>query len=143
MKKKRTTTGNRKARGKTPAAKPYWEMTTAELREATKEFDQEFIGDTFGPPTAEQRAKTVVRVANAAGRATAWGPRRSPSRSRNDCWPRPIGWPRGFTSPVPFSSPAGYKRCSAKRWLSARKIEMQRAGAVRANCARAYRSCRE
>ncbi len=37
--------------------KPYWEMNTAELREATKEFDQEFIGDTFGPPTAEQRAQ--------------------------------------------------------------------------------------
>ena len=37
--------------------KPYWKMTTAELREATKEFDQEFIGDTFGPPTAEQRAQ--------------------------------------------------------------------------------------
>lgn len=38
-------------------SKPYWEMTTAELREATKEFDEEFIGDTFGPPTAEQRAQ--------------------------------------------------------------------------------------
>jgi hypothetical protein len=32
-------------------------MTTAELREATKEFDQEFIGDTFGPPTPEQMAQ--------------------------------------------------------------------------------------
>jgi hypothetical protein len=32
-------------------------MTTAELREATKEFDEEFIGDTFGPPTAKQRAQ--------------------------------------------------------------------------------------
>ena len=40
--------------------KPYWEMNTAELREATKEFDQEFIGDTFGPPTAEQRSKTAA-----------------------------------------------------------------------------------
>ena len=38
-------------------SKPYWEMTTAELREATKEFDQDFISDTFGPPTAEQRAQ--------------------------------------------------------------------------------------
>ena len=25
-------------------SKPYWEMTTAELREATKEFDEEFVG---------------------------------------------------------------------------------------------------
>jgi hypothetical protein len=27
------------------AAKPYWEMTTEELREATKEFDEEFVAD--------------------------------------------------------------------------------------------------
>ena len=26
-------------------AKPYWEMTTAELREATKEFDEEFVAE--------------------------------------------------------------------------------------------------
>jgi hypothetical protein len=38
-------------------SKPYWEMTTAELRAATKEFDQEFIGDTFGPLTPEQQAQ--------------------------------------------------------------------------------------
>ena len=56
MKKNKTTNG-RKARGKIPASKRYWEMTTAELREATKEFDQEFIGDTFGPPTPEERAR--------------------------------------------------------------------------------------
>ncbi len=37
--------------------KPYQEMTTAELGEATKEFDQEFIGQTFGPPTPEQWAQ--------------------------------------------------------------------------------------
>jgi len=28
--------------------KPYWEMTTAELREATKQFDEEFVGDNPG-----------------------------------------------------------------------------------------------
>jgi hypothetical protein len=32
-------------------------MTTAELREATREFDREYVGDTFGPPTPEQRAQ--------------------------------------------------------------------------------------
>jgi hypothetical protein len=47
--------GDRKAPAR--PTKPYWEMNTAELREATKEFDQEFIGDTFGPPTPEQRAQ--------------------------------------------------------------------------------------
>ena len=57
MKKVASKNGTRKARGKPSATKPYWEMTTAELREATKEFDQEFIGDTFGPPTPEQRAQ--------------------------------------------------------------------------------------
>jgi hypothetical protein len=49
------TNGNRKASAK--PTKPYWKMSKAELREATKEFDQEFIGDTFGPPTAEQRVQ--------------------------------------------------------------------------------------
>jgi hypothetical protein len=38
-------------------SKPYWKMTTAELREATKEFDRDFIGESFGPPTAAQRAQ--------------------------------------------------------------------------------------
>ncbi len=37
--------------------KPYWEMTTAELREATKEFDREFIGETFRPMTPQARAQ--------------------------------------------------------------------------------------
>ena len=30
-------------------SKPYWEMTTAELREATKQFDEEFVGDKARP----------------------------------------------------------------------------------------------
>ena len=41
---------------KTPA-KPFWEMNTQELAEATKEFDQEFIGDSFGPPPPEAKAR--------------------------------------------------------------------------------------
>ena len=39
------------------AKKPYWEMNTAELREATQEFDQEFVGETFGPPTSQELAR--------------------------------------------------------------------------------------
>jgi hypothetical protein len=38
------------------APKPYWEMTTAELREATKEFDQEFVADKAVPLTSQMRA---------------------------------------------------------------------------------------
>ena len=57
MRKTKTASGLRKTRRKSQTAKPYWEMTTAEVREATKEFDEEFIGDTFGPPMAEQRAQ--------------------------------------------------------------------------------------
>ena len=57
MKKNKTTNGRRKTRGKAPASKPYWEMTTAELREATKEFDQEFIGETFRPANAGAAGK--------------------------------------------------------------------------------------
>ena len=37
--------------------KPYWEMTTEELREATKEFDEEFVGDKARPMTPEMRAR--------------------------------------------------------------------------------------
>ena len=57
MKRTRIANGNRKTPTKTHAAKRYQEMTTAELRHATKEFDQEFVGETFGPPTREQRAR--------------------------------------------------------------------------------------
>ena len=37
--------------------KPYWEMTTEELREATKEFDKEFVEDRFRPLTPQERAQ--------------------------------------------------------------------------------------
>jgi len=57
MKKNNLPNAGHKKPGKSSTSKPYWEMTTAELRKATKEFDQEFIGDTFGPPTPEQRAQ--------------------------------------------------------------------------------------
>lgn len=56
MKKKRNT-NTRKTRAKASASKPYWEMNTAELREATKEFDQEFVGDTFRSATPEEQAR--------------------------------------------------------------------------------------
>jgi len=60
MKRSRTknnSRNSRKTRGKGAGSKPYWEMTTAELREATKEFDEDNVADTFGPPTPEQRAQ--------------------------------------------------------------------------------------
>jgi hypothetical protein len=37
--------------------KPYWEMTTEELREATKEFDQEFVAERAKPLTPEMKAR--------------------------------------------------------------------------------------
>src|SRR6266852_1723374 len=37
-------------------AKPYWEMTTEELREATKEFDEEFVFEKSRPLTPEEQA---------------------------------------------------------------------------------------
>ena len=37
-------------------SKPYWEMTTAELREATKEFNEPFVFEKSRPLTAEERA---------------------------------------------------------------------------------------
>jgi hypothetical protein len=37
--------------------KKYWEMNKAELAEATKEFDQEFIADKARPMTPTERAE--------------------------------------------------------------------------------------
>jgi hypothetical protein len=36
-------------------SKPYWEMTTPELREATKQFDEEFVADKGRPLTPEEQ----------------------------------------------------------------------------------------
>ncbi len=38
------------------SSKPYWEMTTAELRDATKQFDEEFVAEKSRPLTAEEQA---------------------------------------------------------------------------------------
>ena len=38
-------------------AKPYWEMTTDELREATKEFDEEFVFERTKPMSPEMKAR--------------------------------------------------------------------------------------
>jgi hypothetical protein len=37
--------------------KPYWEMTTEELREATKQFDEEFVFERAKPLTPEMKAR--------------------------------------------------------------------------------------
>jgi len=37
--------------------KPYWDMTTQELREATKVFDEEFVADQAKPLTPVMRAR--------------------------------------------------------------------------------------
>jgi hypothetical protein len=39
------------------STKPFWEMTTAELREATRQFDEEFVGDKAQPLTPEMKAR--------------------------------------------------------------------------------------
>jgi hypothetical protein len=57
MKRSSGPSTSRKKQSKSSTSKPYWKMTTAELREATAEFDREFVGDTFGSPTPEQMAQ--------------------------------------------------------------------------------------
>ena len=42
--------------------KKYWNMTTEELAEATREFDQENVADTFRPMTAAGEAAWRARV---------------------------------------------------------------------------------
>jgi hypothetical protein len=39
------------------SVKPYWEMTTEELREATQEFDEEFVFERTKPLTAEMKSR--------------------------------------------------------------------------------------
>lgn len=51
------------------SAKPYWEMTTKELSEATKEFDEESVADKARPLTPQmqqrwEKAKAKERDAN-------------------------------------------------------------------------------
>src|SRR3972149_5677026 len=55
--KKNRITNTRKTRAKASPSKPYWEMNTAELREATKEFDREYVGDTFRSATPQEQAR--------------------------------------------------------------------------------------
>jgi len=57
MKKRGASNAGRKTGRKTSTSKPYWEMTTGELREATSEFDREFVGESFAALTPEQRAR--------------------------------------------------------------------------------------
>jgi hypothetical protein len=43
--------------GRKKGTKPYWEMTTDELREATKEFDEEFLVDKARTLTPQMRVR--------------------------------------------------------------------------------------
>lgn len=47
--------------------KPYWEMTTAELRKATRKYDKEELGVPGSPLTAADR-KLLARAARGPGR---------------------------------------------------------------------------
>jgi hypothetical protein len=57
-------------------AKPYWEMTAEDLREATKEFDEDFVAEktralTPAMKSRWERAKVKgARAQNGAGRQT-------------------------------------------------------------------------
>lgn len=65
-----------------PQKKPFWEMTTAELREATKQYDREELGLPGKPLTAADR-KLHVRAslrARQRRRMAMTGKRRRPDR---------------------------------------------------------------
>ena len=55
------------AKRKSKPKKAYWKMTTEELGEATAEFDEEFVEDTFGKPTPKQKAQ-LARAKRKPGR---------------------------------------------------------------------------
>lgn len=39
------------------STKPYWEMTSKELKDSTKQFDEEFIADRARPMSAEMKRR--------------------------------------------------------------------------------------
>jgi len=47
----------KKTRGKKTDPKPVKKRTEAELEKMSAEFDDEFVADTFGPPTDEAKAR--------------------------------------------------------------------------------------
>jgi len=55
------------------SAKPYWEMTTEELREATKEFDEEFVADKAKPLTPSMRSRWERAKAKQSGAKNGQG----------------------------------------------------------------------
>ena len=57
MKKVKPRVKDNRTKQRRGTSKPYWKMTTDELRKATAEFDQEFVAKTFGEPTPRQRAQ--------------------------------------------------------------------------------------
>ena len=63
----RASAEHRKPQAQTPSKKPYWKMSTAELKRATAEFDQEFAGETFHEPTPTQQ-KQLARAKRKRGR---------------------------------------------------------------------------
>jgi hypothetical protein len=66
-KKSSRSTQPRKTRKQPSAARAFWDMTTAELEEATGEFDREFAGKTFKEPTPAQKTR-LARAKRKRGR---------------------------------------------------------------------------
>jgi hypothetical protein len=52
------------------SSKPYWEMTAPELREATKQFDEEFVAEESRPLTLEEQARWQRAKAKLSSSAT-------------------------------------------------------------------------
>lgn len=63
----RTPTKRRTRQAQLSARKRFWEMASAELQQATEEFDKEFVADTFADPNPAQR-KQLVRAKRRRGR---------------------------------------------------------------------------
>jgi hypothetical protein len=108
--------GNRKKPKR--SRKPYWEMTTAELRKATKEFDREFIGETFRPVTPQELAR--FERARKRGRSrNGLGAKTISVTVENRLLAQTDRWPRSSKFPAPPSSPADFKPWSTRNcWCS-------------------------
>ena len=56
---------------KKKSTKPYWEMNARELATATKEFEKDFVLDTFGPPPPTARAEWAKALRKRRGSRTS------------------------------------------------------------------------
>ena len=89
-------------------SKPYWEMTTEELAEATKEFDEEFVAAKSRALVPVRKGKDIQAGLRASARQRN-GTETISVRLKKGCSIGPPFWPRKSASVATRSLPRGWK----------------------------------